>query len=229
MATRGLEIRRSFRLTSNAQLNSAKREVLITTAGAYRDEIVRNMKKPADPGYGFGRGLVSGRMATAVVIGPPTISPSGKSDSVIVKLDSEKVPYARWQELGTGVRSEDPDSPKQVIVPKTGKYMHWVQKGYQPYRGPNIRSRLVPGSYHIIGERVQRQYKAKGKTRTRTVLREKYVHHGPKGQAQYDVYATEVKGLWPRYFFRDAADKKKLYDDYKQAMADAIARVLNQR
>lgn len=223
---RGLEIRRGFRPISNAELADVKFDVLERASRNYQEAIRANIRKAPLPGEGQGRGSVTGNLEDAVRIERPInggIANNAGLVSFRVYIDQDSAPYAIWQELGTGVRSENPDSPRAIIVPKSGTWMHWTMVGYQPYRGKYIRSRLRKDTFYITREKVQRQYRSKGKVRTRTVFREKYVFQTESGKPEYDVFALQVLGVWPRYFFRDAVNDSELYREYRNDMARSIA------
>lgn len=148
-------IKKGIRTVKDPWALSERKDLIEDWGLAIKKEARRRAALPAE-GTIYGKGRNTGALVNSITLSDETYSKSRNTvyrtvfvDEAMTKTQrtpgTGKTPiatsYARFEEYGTGIWSEDPGSPKAMIVAKKRK-MTWVQYG-KPYRGNYIRARSV--------------------------------------------------------------------------------------
>ena len=182
-----MEIKRSFVLVSNQELNAQKTQALLNTAATVQAKAKQLAAKPT----GFkGRGVREGKLVDSIRISEPYASESGKSTMIRVYADDKVAPHAKWQEAGTG----EYGPMGRPIVAK----MHWVEKA-PPYRGQYVMAKGKTG-------KMVPRLGARGK---RGEMKGVW--------AEFDQFATRIHGSHPKWFMRDAGRSSNARNEMRNA------------
>lgn len=167
-----------------------QREIVLFTAAHKIQDKARELARVPK---GLGTGRKTGELEARILVEGPTRSESGKSMYVKVYASA---PHAVWQEYGTGIHGTGPQATHSEIYPKQGQVMTWTQSG-RPYRGRYVMAQ-------VTGFRMGRSKSGKLK----------------RVPTQWQQFASEVKGVQPKHFMRDARNDKTIKKWYQDEMAN---------
>lgn len=199
-----MEIRRSFVLVSDKELNALKTQALRKSAA----DVQAKAKALAAEPTGFkGRGVRSGKLVDSIKVSEPYASESGKSTMIRVYADTDVAPHAKWQEAGTGEYGP--------LKKKITGIMVWMED-----RPPYIGRYVWASGYNRKGVVVPRRGKRGERGQTKVV--------GGEWDASVKQFATQIHGSQPKWFMRDAGRDPTVKNEMRNE-ARRIARNLVRR